>query len=239
MKVIATLILTVIAMILLAIKKEYRSIILGSYVVIMVLFGVFYNYKTINNIVSFHRPTEQTFYQKEYMENGDYPDAILPIILNGKTVYTKNDHYTIDKAEEEGKNWMYSPYHKYNAINFMEFCGAEVNFDRAYNKTMISDADIENDFENLGRTNDMFRYSFMHAKGDEFLWNYFNFYWYYYEYLGDAYVYIETTQDELGDTVYTADELMVLWDSPKDHEEENLYIMTKTYYDSNAIKEEQ
>lgn len=235
MRAIVTIVLTVIAIICLILKKEYRGIIIGCYVGLMIVFGIFYNYRTIDNIIKFYKPYEQTFYQNEYIENGEYPDALLSVFFGDKTVYTKDDKYFLVLIEKEQKNWLYAYYHRNNPINFMRAMGAEVFDEKEFNYTFISDQNIADDFDNLGVANDMFRYCFMYAEQDEYVWNYFNFYWYYYEYLDDIYVFMETTPDSKGETPFTSDTLMVLWDTPKDHERENMYIMTKTYYDDNVI----
>ena len=41
-----------------------------------------------------------------------------------------------------------------------------------------------------------------------------------------------TETDSNGETVFTSDDLVILWNTVDGIEEEDLYIMTKDYYDS-------
>ncbi|HOO29127.1 MAG TPA: hypothetical protein PLU43_11740, partial [Lachnospiraceae bacterium] len=110
MKYIAVICLTVFAWILMRWKKQYKKHILGGFVIVMILLSFIYNIRTLSLIVPFYYPVNQTFYQPGFLENGEYPDSFLPLLLNGKTVYTKDDSISIEQCKEEGKSWLYSYY---------------------------------------------------------------------------------------------------------------------------------
>ena len=162
MKVIFVSVVTIIVCALLILKKAYRKQILWGYVLIIVLFSAYYNLRILGTIMSFHRPTLQTFYQEDYLQTGEYPDSLLPLLLEGKTVYTKDDGYAyFEDATIEGKNWLYGFYHKTNTVSYLQFLRANVISDAEMNGTMLSDSQIREEFFQLGPANDMFRYMFV------------------------------------------------------------------------------
>ena len=230
MRVLIILAAAFLTALLMRFKSKYRLEIFFGFILIVCAASIYLNITTLKNIVSFYRPYKQAFYQEEFLKEGQFPDALLVNVFKGKKVYTKNDPYYLAMAESEGKSFHYAFYHKANAQNFIEFSGGIVTEDDSMNGTMISADDIISDFEDLGYANDMFRYTFMHNSYDEEMGNYFTYYWYYYEYLKEIHVYV-LSNTEYGN-VFDSDELVFLWDSPKDKEEENFYLCTKAYYDA-------
>lgn len=225
MKYIAVAVLTIAAAVLLRWKKEYKGSVLAGYVIAMILLSVVYNMRVLPSTVPFYYPTNQTFYQTEFLEQGEYPDSFLPLLLKDKTVYTKDDRITLDQAVEEGKNFVYAYYHNENAINYMELMEARVIPDAALNNAWVDEAQMEA-FTDLGYANDMFRYTFLCNDFWEELGNYFTYYWYYFEYLPEIHIYLNAVGMEETDT------FVVLWDGDAENEAENLYIMTQAYYES-------
>ncbi|MCR5108685.1 MAG: hypothetical protein K6B28_11045 [Lachnospiraceae bacterium] len=233
MKFIFVIALTAITVVLLLLKKEYRSKLILGYVLVLILLNIVYDTLFIHIIVPFYRPFSQCFYQTGFLERGEFPDSLLSMLLKDKKVYVKDDKYGIDEAKAEGKDYVYSYYHMVNAVNYAEFSGAEVIKDSTMNGTMVSDERLKNDFEKLGYANDMFRYTFLMNDYVEELGNYFTYFWYYFDHLSDIYAYINTGADSRGEDISEAEELVILWDSSKTKEEENIYVMTKTYYEDN------
>lgn len=225
MKYIAVAVLTIAVAVLLRWKKEYKGYVLTGFVIAMIFLSFVYNTRVLSSTVPFYRPINQTFYQTEFLEKGEYPDSFLPLLLKGKTVYTKDDRVTLDQAVAEGKNFVYAYYHNENAINYMELMEASVIPDAALNDAGVSEELME-DFTDLGYANDMFRYTFLCNDFWEELGNYFTYYWYYFEYLPEIHIYLNEEGMEEADT------LVVLWDGDAENEAENLYIMTKAYYES-------
>ena len=236
MKVIFVSVVTIIVCALLILKKAYRKQILWGYVLIIVLFSAYYNLRILGTIMSFHRPTLQTFYQEDYLQTGEYPDSLLPLLLEGKTVYTKDDGYAyFEDATIEGKNWLYGFYHKTNTVSYLQFLRANVISDAEMNGTMLSDSQIREEFFQLGPANDMFRYMFVFTPFADELGNAFTYYWYYSDHLSEIDVFCNINKDSNGEDIGTSDELVVLWDSPDGvTEEENFYLMTKAYYEENV-----
>lgn len=225
MKYIIVAVLTIAAAVLLRWKKEYRGYLLTGFIAAMIMLSFVYNNRLLPSIVPFYRPVNQTFYQTEFLEKGEYPDSFLPLLLKGKTVYTKDDRVTLDQAVSEGKNFVYSYYHNENAINYMELMEASVIPNAALNDAKVDEAQMDK-FADLGYANDMFRYSFLLNDFWEELGNYFTYYWYYSEYLPEIHVHLNA------EGMAEADTLVVLWDGSPENEAENLYIMTEDYYES-------
>ncbi|HAG69563.1 MAG TPA: hypothetical protein DCL38_06285 [Lachnospiraceae bacterium] len=226
---------TVLVCVLLVLKKEYRRQVIAGYLIIVILFSAFYNFRFAGTIVDFYRPTDQSFFQREFLESGEYPDSLLPLILQGKTVYTKDDRFEdFEEAEKYGKNWLYGFYHAANDLNYLRLAGAEVVKDEGMNGTMLSD-EGKKDFERLGPANDMFRYSFICSKFKDEIGNFFNYYWYYCDYLPEIAVYLNISEDSEGKDIGSSDELVVLWENPEELPEgDNFYVMTKAYYEENV-----
>ncbi len=234
MKVIFVAALTVTACVLLLMKRSYKRQILVAYFCIIAAFSVYYNIKLLPAMpdISFNRPFMQTFYQKAFLNTGEFPDSLLPLILKGKTVYTKNDPMDFEEADAMGKNWLYGYYHVKNAVNYLKLVRAKVECDEGMNGTMVTDLQIREDFHRLGPSNDMFRYSFVCNDFWEELGNAFTYYWYYSTHLSETEVFINIGTDKNGEDINTSKELVMLWDSPMGpKEEENIYIMTKAYYE--------
>ena len=255
------------AAIAIRIKKEYTGRILACFGTVMIIMGALYNYRLMDKVLPSIRPVNQTFYQTDYLENGEYPDSLLMMLFKGKTVYVKDDFYTVFDTEQEGKTFLYAYYHARNMYWFLERAGADYIKDASMNDMRVEDAVREGDFARLGYTNDMFRYCFLYNDLIDEPGNYFNYYWYFYEYLDAVSAYVCEKTDSKGETVFTSDELVVLW-QPKNadayagktgnpapasgipvpgfgsdtngdtvirsdgREEEDIYIMTRTYYDT-------
>ncbi len=236
MKVIFITAVTIIICVLLVLKKEYRKQLILSYVLIIISFSAYYNAKLLDTIMTFHRPVYQTFYQMEFPGTGEYPDSLIPLLVSGKKVYTKADRYKdFEEAEREGKNWLYGFYHMRNTVRYLKFTGAFVEPRKDMNGTMLTDEQIEKDFYKLGPANDMYRYSFLCTDFKDEIGNYFTYYWYYSDHLSEIDVYLNTSPDSKGEDIGSAGELVVLWDSPEGpREEENFYLMTRTYYEENV-----
>ena len=87
MKILIAGVLTLAAFIALHIPilKKKKGIILALYALGMILFFAVYNFRTLGNIIAFYHPTDQTVYQREFLENGEYPDdeAALRRIVEG------------------------------------------------------------------------------------------------------------------------------------------------------------
>ena len=237
MKIVLVAGCTLLCFVFLHLTKSFnrKKWVMAAYVGVMILLFAFYNYRTVELILPMYHPTDQTMYQKEFIDTGAYPDAILPYILEGKTIYVKDDYRedeqnnaleTGEAFNDEGKYWMYAYHHTVNETNFLKACKAEVVPDKKLNNVVL-DGDIIERFEDLGMINDLFRYTFLLANDNEEWWNAFYYYWYYSCYMHDIdnegmHMYI------CADGIKDADELVLLW---TENESEDLYLMTKAFYD--------
>lgn len=228
MKLLIMGLLTIGMIVLLLIKptRKYRNVILGLYGVAVLGLSASATWRTASLTLPFYYPSSQTFYQREFLDNGEYPDAFLPLLLKGKTVYTKDDGFCSDEKmnvdwTEDGKYWIYFFYHMRNAKSFLETAGANVIPDVKYNDIVLNDAQKAY-FEDLGLSNDMYRYMFPLSDIEEEWSNGFYYYWYYSCFAGPSHVYI-CSQD-----IEDAEELLILW---TDEMNEDLYIISKDYYE--------
>ena len=229
MKILIAGVLTLAAFIALHIPilKKKKGIILALYALGMILFFAVYNFRTLGNIITFYHPTDQTVYQKEFLENGEYPDAFLDEFLKGRTIHTPNDAYDTSAADELsetlGNYWLYYWYHAVNIWNYLELNDAVVIKDDSLNGIELS-SEQKSHFEYIGPANDMLRYTFPLTPYKDEWGNAFYYYWYYYSYVGNSGIYI------CPEDIKDAKELVLIWQPTGVHDTDNYYIASKDYY---------
>lgn len=245
MKIILAAVLTIVALVALHIPKlkNKRGIVLAAYAAGMILFFVVYNVRTMDNIVRFSHPVNQSMYQPEFLETGEYVDAFLDDFLQGKTVYTPDDAKTVrddivvdddwdylDKLTgESGHYWLYFYYHAVNMWNYLELNHATVIKDESLNGIELSD-EQKSRYEDLGHANDMLRYTFPLSPYNGEWGNGFYYYWFYNYFIGDSHVYICT------DGLMEARELVVIWQDEDYHDTDSYYIASKECFYGEIIK---
>lgn len=230
--------LALIAGILIRIKREYKNRILLCFGVLIVVMSGLYNVRLLNKLLPVFRPVNQTFYQTEFLENGEYPDSLLMLLFKDKKVYVKDEEFLLYQVEEQHKFFLYAYYHAKDVYSFLDYAGASTIRDDKMNGIMVDEDRLAEDFTELGITNDMFRYCFMYNDIQDEPGRYFNYYWYYYELLDTIRAYMNIMPDSNGETVFDADELVILWNTVDGTEEEDIYIMTKDYYDKEVAGNE-
>lgn len=233
MRYIVIIGLAVIAGLIIRKNRKHTARILLTLALIMIIMSALYNVRTLNSLLKFVRPFDQAFYQTAFLDEGEYPDSLLVTLLEGKTVYVKDDVYMINEAEEHGKNFNYALYHARNEYYFLEYLNTNLIKDASMNDVMVTNELISRDFESLGPINDMLRYCFLYGDLPFESANYFAYYWYYYEYLDQIKAYMCTETDSNGETVFTSNDLVMFWNTIDGIEEEDLYIMTRDYYENN------
>ncbi len=211
------------------ILKKRRGIVLAFYAVAMILFFGIYNFRTLGNIIKMYHPTNQSMYQPEFLEGGEFPDPFLKELLKGKTVYTPDDSlldtFGFENYDENGDYWLYHYYHAVNMWSFLELAKADVIKDTALNDTLLTD-EQRSYFSDLGRANDMLRYIFPLSPYSDEWGNGFYPYWFYSTFIGDSRVYLCT------EGLTDAKELIVLWQHEDFHDTDSYYIAPKDYYDT-------
>ena len=215
------------------ILKKKKGIILTLYALGMVLFFVVYNVRTIDRIITVYHPKDQTMYQREFLEKGEYPDAFLGEFLKGRTVYTPDDVYDTSQedklVETYGDYWLYYWYHAVNMLNFLELSDAEVVKDASLNEVVLSE-EQKSFFQDLGPANDMLRYTFPLSPYSQEWGNAFYHYWFYGSFIGDSRIYI------CPEGIKDAGELVVIWQRTGEHDTDSYYIASKEYYDGVIAK---
>lgn len=179
MKIILSATITFITFALLLTKKgkENRWKVLAGYALCVIALFVFYNIKTADLILPFYRPTNQLFYQPEFLEEGEYTDSLLPYVVGGKTIHLPS--YILDElpGKESAEAWQTGEMFCLNIFEVMKNCGAKTVIDEDNNFSMnIGEA---SDFEDIGYLNDAFRYSFLYNNSTEKYGNSFYYYWFY------------------------------------------------------------
>lgn len=229
----AAITLLVLAALHIPITKKKKGIILALYALGMILFFAIYNIRTLRNIMPSYQPTDQTLYQPEFFEKGEFPDAFLEEFLKGRTVYTPNDAHqvsddidvnAIDKFDEDGYYFLFHYYHAVNMWNYLDLNKAKIVKDDSLTGTTI-DVDKQTYFEDLGMANDMFRYTFALTPYYGEWGNAFYHYWYFSTFIGPSHVYMCPTD------IKDADELVIWWQRTEDHDTEDFYIASKKYFD--------
>ncbi len=209
------------------ILKKKKGIILALYALGMIVFFAFYNFRTMEHIIKFYNPTDQTVYQKEFLADGEYTDAFLDEYLNGKTVYTKDDAFPAENtdvlATEQGNYWLYGYYYAVNAWNYLDFNHARTIKDATLNDVVITD-DQRSYFKDLGSANDMMRYTFPITTITEEWGNGFYYYWFYNARIGDSRVYV--CPEGLEDT----DTVVFLWQR-EEPDTDSYFIASKEFID--------
>ena len=226
-KFLLILIPGIIAYILCRIKKEYRTYITAAFLLYVVVVSIFYNQRVIPRLMTFVRPTNQIIYQESYAESRELPDAFIQLVIDGKTIYTKNDPWTLEDAQEAGFDWLYSYYHMKNPVLYSEHYGATVIPDELLNNTVINEEELV-DFTDIGYANDMLRNVCMYYPDIYLPATNFCHYSYYGNHLEGMHIYVNL------DGLYDTDELVLIWQTVEPGtEQEDLYLMTKDYYDTN------
>lgn len=213
-------------------KNKYKNRILLVLGLLIIIMSALYNIRNLDRLLSFIHPFNQAFYQNEFLQEGLYPDSLLFTLLEGKRVYVKDDVYMMGQPEQHGKTFNYALYHARNEYYLLEYLHTDLIKDAGMNGVIVTDEVLNSEFASLGPINDMLRYCFMYGDLPFEAANYFAYYWYYYEFLGQIRAYMCTEPDPDGETVFTSDDLVILWNTVDGIEEEDLYIMTKGYYDS-------
>lgn len=223
------LLVIVVALVFLALSvilKKHRRKLLVLGVITLTLVNGTYSFAHAESILPSRTATTQTFYNTENLEIGEFPDAFLRVFLKGKTVYVKDDIWTLEDTQERGCEWLYSYYHVKNMVNFLKSVEADVSYDTEMNSVVISDED-EN-FDRLGYLNDLLRYSFVYSDYREECGSYLYYMWYYMDLTDTSYLYVhpESLDEE---------ELVLIWQgrSEDNIETEDMYLCGRKYYEDN------
>ena len=238
MKIMIAVALTAATLITLHIPalNRKKGIILSVYTLVMILLFSVYNIRTLDNIITFYRPTNQSIYQPQYLSRGEYPDAFLDTFLKGKTVYTADDAYDVkDEGDLNVENdlrfegqlhyWLYYYYHSVNMWDYLSL----------HNATIIKDPDLNNirltgkqrtNFIKLGPTNDMMRYTFALTPYKSEWGNGFYYFWFYNKHALYSNVYI------CPENIKDAKELVVICQNDSYYlDSDSFYIASKEFFD--------
>lgn len=221
-------------------EPKRRNYMAGIFLTLFLGLNIFYNGRNLDRINPLTRVETQTMYQPGHYEDQAYPDNFLRLLAGKHKVKVPYevqhaDVYIEDSTRHQEGNYFNDAYYK--ETNYARFF-------RAYAKEFEADSSLldmketggrirQEDFQNLGYSGDMLRYTFLLNEDGVQESAYFWYAWYYYSFMPEEAV-------EEGFTVYARiedleqeDTLVVLWD-----EAQNLYLMTEEYYE-NEVKEDE
>ena len=215
----------------------YRFYIVSGILIILTAGNLLFSVRRIKNLV----PLYTSFSQMADMEGEaglSYPGAILPLIVSGKTVYAKDDfsHLEFDMSDPEAP-WelqLKDIYHGINSRNLLEASGANVVCDPAFNESEITKEQAVR-FTDLGYSNDLYRFSCAANDIDVEYGNYFHYYYYYTAKGQPMHIYLYA-EDADAFTPERDEELVALWQPVEKGYGEDLYIMTKSWFDREVQK---
>lgn len=208
--------------------KKNRIQIIIVFLVCIAFIGGYNTFTGLNRLVPMIRPFNQLFYQPEYLDEGIYADSVLPLIINDRKIYTKDDikHFEFDMNGEAVWEYVLNDIHYgVNSENILKAFGAETLRDASLNDATITE-DIKKDFEILGSANDMYRYSGAVGYGQEEYWNYFHHCFMFNDHASPLKIYLHVTDMD--------SELVALWQKIPKGYGEDLFIMDKDYYEKNV-----
>lgn len=179
MKILLSAFVTIFVIIALCIKplRVHKWKIMAAYAVLVIFLFAFYNVRTKDLILPFYKPTNQMFYQREFVDTKEYPDALLPYVLNGKKVILHR-LMVWDKEDEETYDiWQKGGMFNLNLDNIIKENGGSIERTDYY--VLFDPKLIESDVDELGYLNDAFRYSFFYNDIQKEFGNSFYYYWSY------------------------------------------------------------
>lgn len=219
MKIILAGTITLLVVLALLVKRlrKYKWGIMGAYLVGVIALFAFYNYRTLDLILPFYHSSNQLFYQKEFVEAGEYPDSLLPYIFEGKNVYLPNYIYWNEDTIDSYDAWNNGEILCMNIEKILTSSGANVIYSECGDKIKDEQKQL---FEDLGYLNDTFRYSFFYNNLESEYGNAFYYYWYYGANSAPIKMYVCAHDLE------SAEDLMILFDK-----EMGFYLIAKDYYE--------
>lgn len=222
MKLALTLIITIAVIVALITRplRRYKWIVLGAYAVMVICLFAFYNVRTIDLILPFYHPTNQLFYQSDFLEEEEvlYPDALLPYLLENKNVYLPA-YMMLDGLDvNTDEVWQNGQMLGLNIKNILESCGANVITGQMY--PIIDENKVKELFTDFGCLNDTFRYSFFHNNLEGEYGNAFYYYWFYGASSEPFNLYL------YNDGVCASDDLILLFD-----DNTNVYLVPSNIYE--------
>lgn len=225
----------VLAVLFLAISLKWPNKLITWCMMAAVLFlvlSVFYNARNLEKVLPMTHGETQSLYQLYDYEQTAYPDSLLRLVIKDKTVEVPYkiqtyDAYNQNGDEEQREEKFARNYYTENNYTryFMEYAGNCVTNESLLKCESVSDNMVQADFTDLGIANDMLRYSFLLNHEDMKEASYFWYAWYYYSFADEEQRYPKIYLYE--DGIENARKLVAVWD-----EDENLYLMPYTYYES-------
>ena len=222
---------------LMRLKTAYRLPVAFAVLFILIALNLFFSLRDLPKTVSFTQTTSQLFYNSDHPEE-TYPGAILPLIVADKTVHVKDDitHYEFDMSDPDSpwEDNLGRIYYGLNSKNLLEACGANVISDGSLNEVTITKEQAAS-FADLGASNDLYRFS---CATNDILEEYGHYFHYYYMYtVSGAPMHIYLNAEDAAALLPGADtELVALWQRVDAGFGEDLFLMSREYYDKEVAK---
>ncbi len=214
-----------------------RTVVIIIVCVVLIAFNIFIYFREFewHIVLRDYGASEQLLYNPEYAKEGYMPDCLIRDIVRYKTVLVPREERPYSEYPYYG--------HRYKEGNLFSFEYYTENnylrYFREYAKNVVVDDTLPDVYEiergngtregfvNLGRGNDMLRYSFLanhHVEevNDQFYYTFMYTVDSYYQHDNMLNINIAT------EGLWEADTVVALWDDG-----ENLYLMSKDHYDKN------
>lgn len=204
-----------------------KYIIVGLCMVFLLLSGI-YNVRNLGAVLPMTKNEVQTLYAPENLQEGTYPDSFLRLLVRGKKVtvpYEIKDYgmYSKNRNSEDGEKFPARYFKESNYARFFKAYAKETLVDSTLSENAI--AEYQEDFTWIGYGSDMLRYTFLLNTDGVQQSTYFWYSWYYYSFYGEASGHDIVIYVNLED-IAESDDLVAIWTK-----EEDLYLMTRDYYE--------
>lgn len=215
-------------------RPSVMKYMIGLFALGVIGVNLLYNLRSLAGIYPLYHPDTQARYVEQFMEDGEYADALLQLLVKDKEIRVHDlgdpyEHPVYTYYEEGDPHVKYAVAHdpKYyygrDYVRFFEEFAGSVSVDETLATKESFDFSVfrdESSMTRIGYSNDMARYTFLINQDEIEQASYF---WYDYVYRGESetmYIYLEND--------ISADDtsLVALWDT-----ENNLYIMSREHYD--------
>ncbi|MBP5383450.1 MAG: hypothetical protein J6Y57_00580 [Lachnospiraceae bacterium] len=231
MKHILVIVAGIAVYFLVRLKKTYRTQILLVFLGVLACVSLVFTCVNIGGTVTLTGSKNQLIHQPSFVRDGIYPDTILPLMVAGKTVYTKDDikqyEYDMNDPSAPWEDRLWDVHYGHNSRNLLAVMGAKTVADAGLNDCRIPD-EMRERFTDLGYANDMYRFSFA---VNDIPYEYGNFFHYYTIYTVDGnpvHVYL-AAKDADAFLPGKENELVALWQ--RDRYCEDLYLMDRETFD--------
>lgn len=194
--------------------------------------NTYYNHERLSELLPLRDTVNQHIYQEDDRNQGIFCEAYLRELIRNKKVYVPYsvkvlyDYVPIADEDERGAGFKPNYYWDNNYTRYFQEYADSCETDDTLPKRLEVPEFIEgktDDFQDMGITNDLLRYTFLlnqeHAKETKYFW----YSWYYYSFAEEESRYPRLYM--IPEECEASDSLIAIWDR-----DENIYLMSPERY---------